>query len=299
MEVGSNTRRTSRSRRRPARRQRHPSPGPRHRQPRASAAPSQARARTSPGCRQWRPQGPDRTTRLACHLSVGTSHFLTPLVSCTRCVKASPSRWSGIAISSAPPFPFRSYRQYGTYILYVPYCLYDRQIATPADQVTLPQPRMTARRPRPHAPYRCKALTFPTDAGHQVEATTGAIPLEHARGHGPALGLSREFTRKTKQDSANSPASAGGHVEAGETAAEAAIREVTEEAGLRVRLLPGPAVPPPSGFPHQPVTAPWWVSEMPASHGEASGPAMVVMAWIRAGGRPNRRPRSTTSRQMA
>jgi len=61
---------------------------------------------------------------------------------------------------------------------------------------------------------------------------------------------------------------AGGHVEAGETPAETAVREVMEEAGLRVRLLSGPAVPPPPGFPHQPVTAPWWVSEMPASFSE-------------------------------
>ena len=58
---------------------------------------------------------------------------------------------------------------------------------------------------------------------------------------------------------------AGGHVEADETPAEAAVREVLEETGLRARLLPGPAVPLPTGFPHQPVTAPWWVSEMPAS----------------------------------
>jgi 8-oxo-dGTP pyrophosphatase MutT (NUDIX family) len=56
-----------------------------------------------------------------------------------------------------------------------------------------------------------------------------------------------------------------GHVEAGETPVEAAVREVIEETGLRVRLLPGPTAPPPDGFPHQPVPAPWWVSEMQAS----------------------------------
>src|SRR5260370_36282680 len=38
-----------------------------------------------------------------------------------------------------------------------------------------------------------------------------------------------------------------------------------EEAGLQVGLLSGPTAPPPDGFPHQAVTAPWWVSEMPAS----------------------------------
>ena len=58
---------------------------------------------------------------------------------------------------------------------------------------------------------------------------------------------------------------AGGHVEAGETPPDAAVREVMEEAGLQVRLLSGPTVPPPAGFPHQAMTAPWWVSEMPAS----------------------------------
>lgn len=55
-----------------------------------------------------------------------------------------------------------------------------------------------------------------------------------------------------------------GHVEADETAAEAAIRETLEEAGCRIRLVPGPAVPLPVGFPHRPVVAPWWVVEMAA-----------------------------------
>lgn len=76
---------------------------------------------------------------------------------------------------------------------------------------------------------------------------------------------SRGFEHYTVRDSANPRASAGGHVEAGETPAEAAVREVMEEAGLHVRLLPGPTTPPPDGFPHQAATASWWVSEMPAS----------------------------------
>ncbi|MFD8749452.1 NUDIX domain-containing protein [Kitasatospora sp. NPDC059577] len=57
---------------------------------------------------------------------------------------------------------------------------------------------------------------------------------------------------------------AGGHVEADESAAEAALREVGEETGLRAELLPGPSLPLPAGFPHSAVPAPWWVVEMDA-----------------------------------
>lgn len=54
----------------------------------------------------------------------------------------------------------------------------------------------------------------------------------------------------------------GGHVEADETAAEAAVREATEESGLQVRLLacPSPLLPP--GYPHEQVAAPWWMTEV-------------------------------------
>lgn len=53
----------------------------------------------------------------------------------------------------------------------------------------------------------------------------------------------------------------GGHVEAAESAAEAAIREVAEEAGLVVGLLPPPAAPLPGGYrPHR-VPQPWWIVE--------------------------------------
>ncbi|WP_207934488.1 NUDIX domain-containing protein [Actinomadura sp. KC06] len=57
----------------------------------------------------------------------------------------------------------------------------------------------------------------------------------------------------------------GGHVEANETAAEAAERETSEELGCRVRLVPGPSKPLPVGFPHTAATVPWWIVEMGAS----------------------------------
>jgi ADP-ribose pyrophosphatase YjhB (NUDIX family) len=61
---------------------------------------------------------------------------------------------------------------------------------------------------------------------------------------------------------------AGGHVENDETAAEAAVREALEESSLDITLIPGPAVPLPAGFPHQPVPAPWWVTEATAAFSE-------------------------------
>lgn len=55
----------------------------------------------------------------------------------------------------------------------------------------------------------------------------------------------------------------GGHVEGDEHCAQAAVREVAEETGLAVRLLPAPvALPLPPGYPHEPVAAPWWVTEL-------------------------------------
>jgi 8-oxo-dGTP pyrophosphatase MutT (NUDIX family) len=57
----------------------------------------------------------------------------------------------------------------------------------------------------------------------------------------------------------------GGHVEAGESPAEAAVRETAEELGCLVRLLPGPSLPLPVGYPHGQLPAPWWTVEMPAA----------------------------------
>lgn len=57
----------------------------------------------------------------------------------------------------------------------------------------------------------------------------------------------------------------GGHVEDDETAAEAAVREIEEETGLRdVRLLGFPAPVLPGGFPatHSLLPLPWWITEI-------------------------------------
>jgi 8-oxo-dGTP pyrophosphatase MutT (NUDIX family) len=54
----------------------------------------------------------------------------------------------------------------------------------------------------------------------------------------------------------------GGHVEDFETQAEAAVREVEEESGLRkVRLVEALTPGVPVGFPHATVAAPWWITE--------------------------------------
>ena len=57
----------------------------------------------------------------------------------------------------------------------------------------------------------------------------------------------------------------GGHVEADESPAEAAVRETAEELGCEVRLLPGPSMPLPAGYPHPHMAPPWWIVEMAAS----------------------------------
>jgi 8-oxo-dGTP pyrophosphatase MutT (NUDIX family) len=53
----------------------------------------------------------------------------------------------------------------------------------------------------------------------------------------------------------------GGHVEADEAADEAALREVAEEAGRRVALVPPPAAPVPAGYQGKRVAQPWWIAE--------------------------------------
>jgi 8-oxo-dGTP pyrophosphatase MutT (NUDIX family) len=53
----------------------------------------------------------------------------------------------------------------------------------------------------------------------------------------------------------------GGHVEPGESPAEAALREVAEEAGLAVRLMSPPSAPLPDGYRPRRVAPPWWIVE--------------------------------------
>jgi 8-oxo-dGTP pyrophosphatase MutT (NUDIX family) len=53
----------------------------------------------------------------------------------------------------------------------------------------------------------------------------------------------------------------GGHVEEEESPAEAALREVAEEAGLVVRLVSPPAAPLPGGYQPRRVAPPWWMVE--------------------------------------
>jgi 8-oxo-dGTP pyrophosphatase MutT (NUDIX family) len=53
----------------------------------------------------------------------------------------------------------------------------------------------------------------------------------------------------------------GGHVEDEESPAEAALREVAEEAGLVVRLVSPPAAPLPGGYLERRVAQPWWIVE--------------------------------------
>jgi 8-oxo-dGTP pyrophosphatase MutT (NUDIX family) len=53
----------------------------------------------------------------------------------------------------------------------------------------------------------------------------------------------------------------GGHIEPDESAAEAALREVAEEAGLEVRLVRPPAAPLPPGYRSRRVEPPWWIAE--------------------------------------
>jgi 8-oxo-dGTP pyrophosphatase MutT (NUDIX family) len=80
----------------------------------------------------------------------------------------------------------------------------------------------------------------------------------------------------------------GGHVEAGETAAEAAIREVAEEAGLPVRLIAPPAAPLPESYRPPRVPQPWWIVEyqVPADNHLAAGHVHVDHLYVGLAGGP-------------
>jgi 8-oxo-dGTP pyrophosphatase MutT (NUDIX family) len=67
----------------------------------------------------------------------------------------------------------------------------------------------------------------------------------------------------------------GGHVEPGESAPEAAVREVAEETGLAVRFAAAPVVPVPAELAahRRVVSQPWWILEQPVDHdNHVSGP---------------------------
>jgi 8-oxo-dGTP pyrophosphatase MutT (NUDIX family) len=77
----------------------------------------------------------------------------------------------------------------------------------------------------------------------------------------------------------------GGHVEDDESQAQAAIREVEEETGLRgVRLFEPPAPALSAGFPatHSRVALPWWITEMrvPADNHLADNHVHIDHAWV-------------------
>lgn len=57
----------------------------------------------------------------------------------------------------------------------------------------------------------------------------------------------------------------GGHVEPSESVPETARREVAEEAGLAITILPAPAVPVPDAVTElgRLVSPPWWILEQP------------------------------------
>ncbi|MGH3773681.1 MAG: NUDIX hydrolase [Pseudonocardiaceae bacterium] len=99
----------------------------------------------------------------------------------------------------------------------------------------------------------------------------------------------------------------GGHVEADENPAEAALREVAEETGLAARLLSGPGLDEPDGANEPSVITPLWIVEQhvraeqrePEPHihvdhlylalAEATAPvpgAELPFAWYAAGNSP-------------
>jgi 8-oxo-dGTP pyrophosphatase MutT (NUDIX family) len=67
----------------------------------------------------------------------------------------------------------------------------------------------------------------------------------------------------------------GGHIETDENAEQGAVREVLEETGLPVRLLPAPAACLPPGYPHRRLEQPWWITELAVPRDSHVGEAHV------------------------
>ena len=80
----------------------------------------------------------------------------------------------------------------------------------------------------------------------------------------------------------------GGHVEAGESPAEAALREVAEETGLPVRLVGPPAPPLPPGYRPPRVAQPWWIVEydVPPDNHLAAEHVHVDYLYVAVAGQP-------------
>ncbi len=53
----------------------------------------------------------------------------------------------------------------------------------------------------------------------------------------------------------------GGHIEPGESAGDGALREVMEETGLAVRVIPAPGAALPAGYTSVLAARPWWMAE--------------------------------------
>ncbi len=81
----------------------------------------------------------------------------------------------------------------------------------------------------------------------------------------------------------------GGHVEAGESPAEAALREVAEETGLPVRLAGPPAVPLPPGYRPPRVAQPWWIVEydVPPDNHLAAAHVHIDYLYVAIAGEPD------------
>ncbi len=81
----------------------------------------------------------------------------------------------------------------------------------------------------------------------------------------------------------------GGHVEAGESPAEAALREVAEETGLPVRLVGPPAPPLPPGYRPPRVAQPWWIVEydVPPDNHLAAGHVHIDYLYVAVAGQPD------------